>query len=254
MFGIPTPSCRRLLVPLLAGALVVAGCSDDDDNGGTPGPGPSGSTTFTGTLAGQTQSGSLSLTVNIAAGGLRVTPANHPTRVLATVNVTGTIEITGLAPISVAGTYDTDANTLTATGGGYTLTGTRVGTRLSGTWTGPAGASGTWSAQYGAAATDTVRVFCGTFTSTSGGDDGFFNLVTSGTLVSGVAVASGGGTQLALVGNLVELGVVDSVYVAPSAFPDSVIASGVVNVTLGTASGEFDFGTNSGVWVGERCD
>jgi hypothetical protein len=242
-----------LPVAVLGLALAAFGCSDDDDDDPTPNP-PAGSTVFTGTMAGQTQSGTVALTVNTAASGLRARRATDPLRVTAIVSVTGVIELTGFAPVSITGNYDTDTNTLTASGGGYSLTGTLTGNRLAGTWTGPAGASGAWSAQYGVAAGDTVRVFCGTFTSTSGGDDGWFNLVTSGTTVNGVAVSTDDGTHIALTGTLTDAGAVDSVHVASSAVPGTIIARGIVNTTLGTASGSFDTGTNSGVWTGERCD
>ena len=243
-----------LPIAVLGLSLAAFGCSsDDDDDNPNPNP-PAGTTVFAGTMAGQTQSGTLALTVNTAASGLRVRPAADPLRATATVNVTGVIELTGIAPISITGTYDTQTNTLTATGGGYSLTGTLSGNRLAGTWTGPAGASGAWSAQYSVAAGDTVRVFCGTFTSTSGGDDGWFNLVTSGTTVNGVAVSADDGTSISLTGTLTDAGAVDSVHVASSAVPGTIIARGVVNTTLGTAAGSFDTGTNAGVWSGERCD
>jgi hypothetical protein len=154
-----------------------------DDNPVTPGGGGGGgtvSTTYSGTFASASESGSLSLTV---AAGISLSKATAPV-----VAVTGTLKPVGGAPVTLTGTFDTGSNLLTVSGGSYTLIGTLSGGNLSGSYTGP---HGTGQFDMKPSKNNSVKVFVGNYTGTS---SGYFNLVQDTTSLSGLAVSTTGST------------------------------------------------------------
>ena len=148
---------------------ILAGCSS---GGGLSTAPPGGSTTLVGVVADATESGVL--TVTIATGALAaVSPIESQVPVIrlvtpayanaaSVVNATGTLAIQGGATVTLSGTYDTGAHTLSLSGSGYAFTGTYSNGVLSGTFTNPQGSSGGFTTQAGS--TTSVIAYCGTFT------------------------------------------------------------------------------------------
>ena len=114
--------------------------------------------------------------------------------VSSTLYVTGTFTFVGGPTVPLAGTVDTAAGRMNATGGGYTFTGfTSVGT-LGGSYTGPTG-NGYVVASSDSLTRQTHRTYCGFYNSTnsngriniqvlSGGAAGGFVSQTTGTSLS----------------------------------------------------------------------
>jgi hypothetical protein len=176
------PISRRLnafgRVLAVAAALASVGC------GGDSGPaGPSGPTgAFKGTLVGgpgESASGVLTITLPGSASIRSVGSAAARVVVAASapVSVTGTLALTGGGVVQLSGTYDASANPqLVLAGGGYGLTGNYSATNgvFSGSASFPDGKTGFWTVSANAA---TVRVFCGTYTSSAGQGGGTWNVV-----------------------------------------------------------------------------
>lgn len=202
---------------LAAGLLFAAvGCGGSADTQDAPSA-PT-TTAYTGTMASASESGKLTLSATSGA-------------------VSGALNLVSPGPSSVTLSGTLSGTSFTLAGGGYTFTGTTSGSGVTGTYTGPNG-SGGFSLQAG----PSTQVFVGTFTSTSGGMNGNFNIAINGGSLMGVAVSSDGSvTQLggtATGGSL------------------SVTASGTV-IATGTVSGSNASGTydnhqgNSGTWTGQ---
>jgi hypothetical protein len=208
---------------LAAGAaLAVVGC------GGNSSPtGPSGPTgTFKGTVVGGIgESASGVLTVTLPASALRAGASVEPAAVSAPVTVTGTLALTGGGVVQLTGTYDPTANPqLVLAGGGYGLTGNYASTAgvFSGSATFPDGKTGFWTVSANAA---TVRVFCGTYSSTQGQGGGTWNVVLdANNNLTGAATGAG--------------------LLQGSFSPGSHAVS--VTYTGGTAEGSLDPGTGGG--------
>jgi hypothetical protein len=88
--------------------------------------------------------------------------------------VTGLLTFVGGPTVTVSGAADSATASITATGSGYTLTGTTFSGTLQGTYTGPSGNG------FFAAASDTLThmthtTYCGSYTSTNG--NGWFSVV-----------------------------------------------------------------------------
>lgn len=174
------------LAVLAATAMLLAlfGCgSDEKKNPLDPGGGVTPSTSFTGSLTSGTVSGTLGITVSSTslARGIRGAAAT-------VVTASGTLKIVGGGTISLTGSYDTVLDTLYLAGGGYLIRGTYypsdVPPTFNGTWVGPGG-SGFWGCIVGDAST--VKVFCGTFSATSGGYGKLNMVVYADTAVVGLA-------------------------------------------------------------------
>lgn len=224
---------------VLVAALGLSGCSKDKKS--VTAPAAPSSTTFIGTMAGATVSGSV--TTTIAAAVSAAQPG--ATSAQGAVAVTGEMDIAGGATVTLAGTYDTDTKVQAVTGGGYTLTGTLASGTITGGFTGPGSVTGAFTQTPGAS--NSVNVYIGTFTSTSGGDSGNFNLVAKGTILTGIAVTTSG-TQIPLNGTLTG-GTAVSI-VNPGNPSGPALATGTLNTTTHVMSGQFNDGAgNSGNWT-----
>ena len=174
-------------------ALAPAGFTSCGDKATGPSGGPP---TYQGVFAGGTgESGVLKVRV----------PAGNPP------DVTGSLTFVGGGDVNLTGTLDQSTGALSLIGGGYTITGNVVTGGLDGKYTGPAG-SGQFTTLKNS--TNSVRVFCGTYSGVDPGTriffDGIWNLTQSGdTLVgAGVGVVGDSNTFLlkgTLQGNTVRL-------------------------------------------------
>ena len=236
----PTQVALRLTAGLLLVGMGGAACSSSSPS--------SVSTTFAGIVTGDNagQSGKLTVTASTAtpAPPAYLVEQSSPGDVTAT----GTFQIQGGAAISLTGTYNTTTHALSITGSGYTFTGVFDGaSRLEGTYTGPT-VNGTFvlSKSTGGAAV----AYCGTYTSTTPGqDNGVWNFVINGTVISGNAVSAVGGTLIALDGTL--SGGTNITIVIPGT--TNTLASGTL-ASNGSVSGTYDDGQGStGTWIGALC-
>ena len=247
------PSIRKVARTFLFAGAVAAvaafgltGCSKDDKPA-TTAPLTAGTSTFTGTMAGATVSGSVTTTIAtstllIASGS----PKAGAYSTQSTIDVTGTLVIAGGPTVTLAGTYDTETKTLVVTGGGYTFTGSFASGIMTGAFTGPAGVSGGFSLS--PSTNGSVKVYIGTYTSTTGGNSGNFNLAVSGTTLNGLAVDSPGGNQTPLSGTLTSG--TDISLVNPYNPTGPPLATGTLNTSTNVMTGVFDSGNgNSGTWT-----
>src|SRR6476646_10677420 len=173
----------------LAGVLAVAAALASFGCGGSSNPtnpNPTGQTTdFKGTLVGEVgegASGVVTVTLPSSAASAAVlsarwaaAPAFETTS--APVAVSGTLALTGGGTVALSGTYNAAANPqLVLAGGGYGMTANPTSTTgvFSGSATFPDGKTGFWTVSANAA---TVRVFCGTYTSSQGQGGGTWNVV-----------------------------------------------------------------------------
>jgi hypothetical protein len=216
--------------------ILIAGCSSSSDSssGGTGSSGSSGTaagtTAYKGTFAGKGEGGSIDVSVANASG-----TASKSLDILAILQVTGTLKITGGATSTITGTYDDATKTLTITGGGYTFTGKLSATGITGSYSGPNGA-GTFGVLSGADS----KAYCGTYTGETAEKGGVWTFTVSGTVVVGSFSGNSGGG-----GNL----------------NGTATADGKVNMTYegGTATGTISGDTASGTassgssWTGKTC-
>jgi hypothetical protein len=180
------------IATILATSWYACGGKGSSSNSSPTSPsGPTSSATmFEGTIAGASgQSGAFSVTIqttvasssvaSLRAAGLTLRPESFT-------QVSGTLNVAGGASVTLAGSYDSSANTVSLSGGGFTFTGSINGAVLSGTYTGPSGSGGFSSLN---ASQNSVTAYCGTFTNPSPGDSGIWNLqVSANGAVSGVAI------------------------------------------------------------------
>jgi hypothetical protein len=223
--------------------VTSSGCGKSSDSTSPGGGGGGGtSSTFVGTMAGPTVGGKLTLSVP--------TTSPAPADARAVITATGTFAPTGGAAIVLSGTYDPTTKALSVTGGGYTITGTYFSGVLRGSWTrSPGTAAGTFISVLATSA-NSVHVYCGTFTSTSGGVGGIFDFVVQGATIDGVAYASDG-TEIPLQGTL---GGTTTITIINPQNPGPFLATGTLNTANNTVSGTFDDGAgNSGNWSGVGC-
>ena len=229
-----------VLFVVLLFAIAITGCKKDDDTVVTPPPTTGGTTTYVGTYANLAESGSLLL--NFSSVPTKRTP-NFTANAESVLTVSGKIKF-GTDSITLSGTYNTVTDSLIVSGGGYTFRGTLSNGIFTGSYTGPNGPGG-FSAS--PSATDgSVKVYCGTSheTSPDTSNHGRFNLVVTGTVVSGI---TGDGADLG--GRVTG----DSVYVTIS---DIEIARGkVVGVNISGIyySPTYNTPTITGTWEGSIC-
>jgi len=150
--------------------------------------------------------------------------------------------------IAITGTYNTSSRAFSATGGGYTFDGAYDGSsRLQGTFTGPS-LSGTFLTER---ATNGPKAYCGTFTSSTAGENGIFNVTLHGAILFGIATGDAG-TVLPLDGTVSGS---DVTVVNPNAPTGPPLATGTVSTDGSMVAGDFDDGAgNMGTWEGARCD
>ena len=226
----------------LAGlALLALSCKSDKSTG----PGSAGyAGTYAGIIAGQTTSGTLTITIPTAAAAA---PARGPIAVAsdldAVVTLTGTLKIAGGSSYAITGSFDNVAGTLSGvTAGPYTITGGFVGGKFTGTWTGPGGTAGGFSL-LSVPAGGSALALCGIFT---GSDNGVWNLSIVGASMAGVAANSSGALRLTGSFNASN-GAMTGI-----ASPDdaTLAASGTLATPANTASGSWSAGGGTGTWSG----
>ena len=232
---------------VLLALLTLPACSNDNNpsapNGGGGG---NGTTTLVGVAAGAAVGGKLTL---ILPAGTTPGPQASPSSSRAAVAVTGSFAPTGAAAIGLTGTYDPSTKALALSGGGYAFTGTYFSGVLRGTWVRtPSPAAGTFVLVLESSASS-VHAYCGTFTSTSGGESGIFDFVIQGTTVDGIACTSSG-TEIRLQGTLGGTAITLINPLNPGPF----LATGALNTSNNTVSGTYDDGAgNHGTWAGAGC-
>ena len=249
----PIHLAMSLVLATALGCLALAGCGDDPPPTGPPAP--TGSTTFEGTIAGQTSSGSLTITVATS----NPSPQPVPMGANAIVTATGSVTRTGSAAVALTGTYDDQTDQISLTGGGWTFAGGLTTFGLEGTYTGPGGIQGVFSVQRVGTGTDTVIVVVGTYVANVGTGSGNFNFsfrpsITSGQNLHGNAFDTGQTTPIPLDGTATSdgLGGYDITIVNPQVPAGPPLATGKLLLD-GSATGTFDTGAGtSGTWQGTR--
>jgi hypothetical protein len=239
-------------------ALVVAGLACGGDGGSGP-TSLAPSTTYRGIItASDGATAGLVLTFSSAVA-IRVGPASADALVV--VPVTGVATIPGGGTVSLTGTLD--GNALSLTGGGYSLTGTLSRGQFSGTFTGPGGASGSFAALSSTDATPAYP-YCGTFsgTITPGNvtEDGSFNMVVAGTVLYGASAGSGGGDVVGFRGSA-SAGTNGTTVISinQTTAQGTVRADGTISADYSTVSGTFqasvagEGGVNNGTFEGSLC-
>ncbi len=232
-------SIKLLFIFVLVVAAIIAGCKKDDNPAGPGG----GSVTYVGTLANANETGSMTLIFPSA-------PSKQAPRaitgIVTIIYVSGTVKIND-STITIAGTYNTDTDTLLILGGGYSFVGRYSNGNISGTYTGPNGA-GSFTAEVSGEG-ETIKVYCGTYHETSPDTSvhGRFNLVIKGNVVTGI---TDDGLPLA--------GTVDGSHVSVhfKDYPAVEIAQGMIQED-GSITGEYsvpaESGTRSGTWEAHNC-
>jgi hypothetical protein len=176
---------------MAAAALASVACGGSSSTG--PSNGPTGN--FKGTLVGDGASGVLTISFPSSVSARSATSRFALVQVAeaaTTIQVTGTLSLTGGDIIALTGTYNPSAEPqLVLAGNGYGLAGDYTANSgvISGTSTFPNGKTGLWTVSTNAAA---VKVFCGTYTSSQGNGGGTWNLVLdSNNNLTGVASVAG---------------------------------------------------------------
>jgi hypothetical protein len=190
------------IVTILATSWYACGGSGSSSNSSPTSPSGStlSATMFEGTIAGSGgQSGAFSVTIQtaVAASSIaRIRAAGLTIKPESITQVSGTLNVAGGASVTLAGSYDSSTNTVSLSGGGFTLTGPIRGAVLSGTYTGPS-SSGVFSSLN--ATQNSVTTYLGTL----GGPGGVFNLqVSANGAVSGEFFTTNGASDNTLTGQL----------------------------------------------------
>lgn len=183
-------------------ATLLSACGGGSSGSTPPSPTtPSPATsTFQGTIAGSgRQSGTLTVSVQAQVAASFPSIMRWPFVATlhaqgTTVAATGSLHIAGGSTVALTGTFDSSTKVLILSGGGFTFTGSLGGSVLSGTYTGPNGATGGFSSHSTAAGT--VTPYCGTFVGSPCDfcpvSTGVFNIEVSATgAVSGVYSLAG---------------------------------------------------------------
>lgn len=246
-----TPTRSNISAACVVAAISLVsllGCSSDKVTNPPPGGG-SGTTSYSGTIAGGGVSGSLDITISTSTPA----PQQAGYRAVATVTATGTLILTtgGSGTVALTGTYDDASDILTLAGGGWDLAGGLTTFGMEGFFQGPGSPrpSGVFSVQTQGSGADTVRVYLGTFTNVAGGgDNGVFNIALRGSVAHGNAV-SDGGTVVPLDGTYT---VADSSLIIVHPSGGAPLATGTVH-TYGRAEGTYDDQAgNTGTWTGTK--
>jgi len=237
---------------VLASLLALApGCGDDDSKN-PAGPGnPSATTVLTGAFVGGSQGGLVSLSLSTAdlaprpPRGARGSPA----RADSVVSAVMTLGPVGGGAVNLTGTYDTQADSLHASGQGYQVSGrgdtTGVVAVVAGNYT-SAVDSGAFVCTPGGLGS--VKVFCGEFQSATGPATGRLNLVVSGGTLLGLFAYEGLLPALAFSGTVGGSGIVRSI-----SFSGGASGTGSWNTATNVVSGAWSQGSDMGSWAGELC-
>lgn len=258
-----TPSVSRRIqrftvASTLALALALAACSDSNNDNGGGGGSATGSTDYAGLVAstdGQTGPLSIVFASAVSAPPVLVEPGTGPSFSSgATAAATGTVSIGGGAPVDLTGSVTNGA--LAMSGGGWTLTGTLLNGKITGTFTAPGGVTGSLSA-ISSTSEFPALAFCGTFagqdvtTDPPSEDLGTFSAVVAGTIVLGTAVGDGG-TVVDFSGTATAT----TFTVSKTTAEGTLSAQGNYNTT--TTSGTYNVKVGgvtvtSGTFTGDRC-
>jgi len=195
------PRIQRLAVAsTLAFVLMLGACSDSNsNNNGGGGGGGNASTDYPGLVAssdGQTGPLSITFASAVSAPPISTEPGTGPSLAGgASASATGTVSLGGGAVVPISGSVTNGA--LSMSGGGWTLTGTLLDGKITGTFTAPGGVTGSLAAISSTSGAPALA-FCGTFSGTDvttnppSADLGTFSAVVAGTIVLGTAVGDGG--------------------------------------------------------------
>ena len=214
---------RTALVLVAVLGLAVGACGKKSTE-------PKTTSTYAGTFAGSSGGTGVSGSMTVDLAG---TPA-------------GTLLVSGTS-IALTGTYDSASEAVTLSGGGYSFSGTRSGSILSGIFTAPGPITGGFVLTSGRS----VRVYCGTSASaTPGGPTGTINLVITGSTIVGLAVKTQTGEVTVLNGTSSG----STVTILNPGDPSSTFATGTLNAGPDTLSGTYDDGAgDTGTWNATRC-
>ncbi|MBI3189149.1 MAG: hypothetical protein HYZ33_00725 [Ignavibacteriales bacterium] len=227
-----------LISLLLCSALLFVGCTRDDS---PTTPGNTTTTTYSGTIAGESESGSITFVVGSTA---KVTPTVD-VRLFALLTVTGTIKLSDGTSITLTGTFNTETDSIYVSGGGYSFAGKLSNGTISGVYTGPNG-SGAFSVQAGTQGS--VKVFCGTYIENDNSQSGLLNIALKDTVLTGLSISYSDGSKTFLIGTL--SGSTITMYLTNQ--PAQVIATGTLSGV--TASGTYSSGDDQGTWTMTLCD
>lgn len=239
-----SPRSTRIAAAFVVAILSLAsvlGCSGKKATN----PDPGGPASYRGSVTGSGTSGRLDITISTSP----MAPQQAGFRATDGVTATGTLVLTGGGgTVALSGTWDDETDILGLTGGGWTLSGGLTSFGMEGLFSGPGPVAGVYSVQTQGIGADTVTVYLGTFTTSSGGDNGVFNIALRGSALHGHAVADGG--------TVVPLG---GTYTAATSSLTIVHASGGAPLGTGTvhpngtADGDYSFEAgNSGTWAGAK--
>ena len=179
----------HILLILLAG--VIVGCSDDNKSTGPDGGGPTSG--FTGLFVTGSASGKMVLTISSATLAGRIRPLRAASVGAHRVDASATITPTGGSSINLIGFYSDEEESLYVAGPNYTLIGHYDDSETPPSFTGSVtstGGDGIFGCFLGG--TTTVKIYCGTYESTSGPAAGSWNMVSIDTSLVGVAFPAGG--------------------------------------------------------------
>jgi hypothetical protein len=226
-------------VPAFAAILVVGGCGGGTLDAGYPthvttgGGAPCGTaSTYLGAAADSLKHGTISVTVCTST------------------TVSAKLALIGAPAVQLTGTVDTAAK-VSATGGGYTLTGfTHFGT-LQGSYTGPGG-NGNFAAAADSLTGMSHATYCGSYQLTTG--NGWFNVVAlSDGEAAGFAVQTIGGASSSTFTFHIVAGSILGVdaWAAPAAGrPQAISLSGTLSADLQTMTGTYSPGPGNTAGTG----
>jgi hypothetical protein len=220
----------------LASLALLAGCGDDNNDGGGGTPTV---VEYQGVFGSATNAGRI--TFATATADLRANRA----ALVAPITLTGQLDFITGTVVTLTGTLDGTA--LVLTGSGYDFTGTQNGDVINGVFTGPSGEAGNFTASL-VPDGGFVVTMCGTYT---GDDAGVFSLTLDSSRDGGAIIVpsdnTGGVTALARP----KSGTTDQFEVLPDLAPTFVLATGTVNSTFNAVSGTWDDGAgSSGTFTG----
>lgn len=232
-------------------ATLFAGCGDDGGgNPVRPGPG-SPSSQFTGTFVSGFEAGLLSISLPTAnlAPALRAAPTADTV-----VTASAVMSIDGGEVVTLVGSYDSATDSLTMSGGAWTLAGAYDSTAsppvIEGAIAGPNG-SALFVCFTGS--TDSVHVSCGKYESDATPLAGRWNLVISGSALRGFLAPEGAASAAAFSGLVTGSGAVRSLTFSSDAPGLGLSGNGEWNTNTGVVGGTWLTDGDSGTWTGEPC-